>query len=324
MIPIDINPSTMSISLYYGTTNSIQFDPCVTTSQLVDTVRIAPPTSANFLVNETVVSFTIPDQFVALARTRNQFFMMLSDPAKRQCLLGPNSGQNFNTFITFNLNTVSASTVPSSQGTGTALPSQPTASNRPTAASTNGPNPSRPTGVSTNGPIAARPTSTSDSAAAASSPNEVFDLSKSPLKLAIVLSVSGFVLIATIVGLILWRRNAAKKSQQESATVPNQVYYSDEIAPRGGPVDKYASPEYTNQPFPQPFPSEGYYQPTEGYYQPPEPTYQSQAMRLPSMSNLGNGTIMNVDRDLPSAPTEERYSFEENEEQSQFQSLPRN
>lgn len=103
IIPTDINPATISISLYYGPSQVALQNPCQTaeTSRFVDSFLITKPFIASPGINGTNSVFHISPEFTDLAKVDNSFFLLLADPNKRQCILGPNIGGKYGTDIMF-------------------------------------------------------------------------------------------------------------------------------------------------------------------------------------------------------------------------------
>lgn len=76
LIPVDIDPTTLSLNFYQSSTVN---DPC----NLQSLVKSFPvvPAQADQVTNSTLLKIDVPE---------GTYVMQLSDPAKRQCLLGPN------------------------------------------------------------------------------------------------------------------------------------------------------------------------------------------------------------------------------------------
>ncbi|KAJ3364638.1 hypothetical protein HDU91_002477, partial [Kappamyces sp. JEL0680] len=126
VIPQDINVATLRVRLYHGQTDAIRFNPCdiPAETQLIASAAVSDPVRTSLVANATFVTFQFTDADLQLAKTDNEFFLHLSDPDSRQCLLGPDINGVFASFIPLDLSARPATPTQSS----TALPSTTTGS----------------------------------------------------------------------------------------------------------------------------------------------------------------------------------------------------
>ncbi|KAJ3303035.1 hypothetical protein HDV03_004259 [Kappamyces sp. JEL0829] len=197
LFPVDIDSSSLVLAIYHGSSDQIA-NPCNIQAPLFHQAVITPPKSVSdsATLNVTVVTMPVldPSKVAELLNSENQYFFQLSDPASRQCLLGPSLGGVFSSSIQFDLSSLSASsssTSTSAAGTATGASANPATTSAGTT------------------PVSSTPSS---------------DTSLSSTKIAIIASVSAFVLLVLLGAVYIYKTTHPKtqpsRRHQERRATP--------------------------------------------------------------------------------------------------------